>query len=158
MLNNSRWLLLKWRANLSEKQVPKLEERVSLNLRTVTAYLLKEEFQQLWWDCRSANQAKKFLNRWRQRAVRSKIQPMMKVAKMLKTHWPLPFLGHCGRHEQQGEDGPQKRLQVPLLQGLRTRFISYTWQSAGTRDCPQVLLEIPICLSGASRFSVGLSD
>ena len=92
VLKNSRWLLLQWRENLSEKQVPQLEELVSLNLRTVKAYLLKEEFKQLW-DCRSPTQAKKYLNRWRRRAVRSKIQPMMKVAKMLKTHRPLPFLG-----------------------------------------------------------------
>ena len=113
MLKNLRWLL-QLRAILSEKQVPKLEELVSLNLDTVKAYLLKEEFRQLW-DCRSPTQAKKFLNRWRQRAVRSKIQPMMKVAKVLTAHRSLPLLGHCGRHEQQGEDGPRKSLRVPLL-------------------------------------------
>ena len=80
MLKNSRWLLLKCREDLSGKQVPKLEELVRLNLRRVKAFPLMEEFQH-FWDCRSPTHATKFLNLWRRRAVRSKIQPMMKVAK-----------------------------------------------------------------------------
>ena len=52
------------------------------------AYLLKEDFQ-LLWDCRSPTQANKFLKRWCRRATRSRIQPMQKVAKMLRKHRPL---------------------------------------------------------------------
>ena len=73
---------------LTEKQEPKLAELLKLNLRTVRAYLLKEDFQ-LLWDCRSPTQANKFLKRWCRRATRSRIKPMQKVAKMLRKHRPL---------------------------------------------------------------------
>ena len=88
VLKNSRWLLLKRPERLTEKQEPKLAELLKLNLRTVRAYLLKEDFQ-LLWDCRSPTQANKFLKRWCRRATRSRIQPMQKVAKMLRQHRPL---------------------------------------------------------------------
>ncbi len=48
LLKNARWLLLKWRRNLSAKQVPRLEEILQHNLNTVRAYLLKEEFRQFF--------------------------------------------------------------------------------------------------------------
>ena len=88
VLKNARWLLLKRPERLTEKQEPKLAELLKLNLRTVRAYLLKEDFQ-LLWDCRSPTQANKFLKRWCRRATRSRIQPMQKVAKMLRKHRPL---------------------------------------------------------------------
>ena len=88
VLKSSRWLLLKRPERLTEKQEPKLAELLKLNLRTVRAYLLKEDFQ-LLWDCRSPRQANKFLKRWCRRATRSRIQPMQKVAKMLRKHRPL---------------------------------------------------------------------
>ena len=48
VLKNSRWLLLKQPEGLIEEQEPKLAEMVKLSLRTVRAYPLKEDFQQLW--------------------------------------------------------------------------------------------------------------
>ena len=88
VLKNTRWLLLKRKENLSEKQEPKLAELVKLNLRTVRAYLLKEDFQQ-FWECRSPTAARRFLGRWCRRAMRSRLEPMQKVAKMLRRHRPL---------------------------------------------------------------------
>ena len=88
VLKNTRWLLLKRKENLSEKQEPKLAELVKLNLRTVRAYLLKEDFQQ-FWECRSPAAARRFLVRWCRRAMRSRLEPMKKVAKTLRRHRPL---------------------------------------------------------------------
>ncbi|MGH8274401.1 MAG: transposase [Gammaproteobacteria bacterium] len=45
MLTRSRWLLLKLPENLSSKQAPRLAELLRYNLRSVRAYLLKEDFQ-----------------------------------------------------------------------------------------------------------------
>ena len=87
-LKNTRWLLLRRQENLSEEQEPKLAELLKLNLRTVRAYLLKEDFQQ-FWDCRSPTVARKFLARWCRRAMRSRLEPMQKVATMLRRHRPL---------------------------------------------------------------------
>lgn len=88
VLKHSRWLLLKRPERLTEKQEPKLAELLKLNLRTVRAYLLKEDFQ-LLWDCRSPTQANRFIKRWCRRAMRSRIKPMQKAAKMVRKHRPL---------------------------------------------------------------------
>ena len=44
----SRWCLLKRPENLTENQVDRLTDLLACNLRTVRAYLLKEDFQRFW--------------------------------------------------------------------------------------------------------------
>jgi len=46
LLTNSRFILLKRPENLTGKQEIKLAELVQYNLRSIRAYLLKEDFQQ----------------------------------------------------------------------------------------------------------------
>lgn len=87
-LKRSRWLLLKRPDNLTEAQQPKLADLLKLNLRTVRAYLLKEDFQQ-FWECRSPTEANRFLRRWCRQAGRSRLAPALKVARMLRRHRPL---------------------------------------------------------------------
>ena len=48
VLTNSRWCLLKRPENLTDKQTVKLKELLSFNLKTVRAYLLKEDLQRFW--------------------------------------------------------------------------------------------------------------
>ena len=88
VLTNSRWLLLKRPENLTEKQEPKLAELLSYNLKTVRSYLLKEEFQ-LFWSYKSPYWAGQFLDKWCTKTMRSKIDPMKKVARQLRRHRPL---------------------------------------------------------------------
>jgi transposase len=45
VLTHSRWCFLKRAENLTDKQTVKLKELLVLNLRSVRAYLLKEELQ-----------------------------------------------------------------------------------------------------------------
>lgn len=88
VLKNTRWLLLKRPENLTEKQGSRLAELLHYNLRAVRAYLLKEDFQ-FFWDYVSPYWAGKFLDRWCARTMRSRIEPMKKVARMLRQHRPL---------------------------------------------------------------------
>ena len=88
LLTNSRFVLLKRPENLTEKQEVKLAELVQYNLRSIRAYLLKEDFQQFWTYV-SPYYAGKFLDAWCTRTMRSKIEPMKKVAKTLRRHRPL---------------------------------------------------------------------
>jgi hypothetical protein len=60
----------------------------SANLKTVRAYLLKEAFQQLW-DYNSPVWAGKFLDEWCRQTMRSRIEPMKKIARSLRTHREL---------------------------------------------------------------------
>ena len=88
VLKHTRWLLLKRPENLTEKQEPKLAELLQYNLRSVRAYLLKEDFQ-FFWDYVSPYWAEQFLHRWCTRTLRSKIEPMKKMARTLRAHRPL---------------------------------------------------------------------
>ena len=85
VLKNSRWLLLKRPENLTGKQDTSLAELLQYNLKTVKAYLLKEDFQS-FWQYRSPYWAGVFLDRWCTRAMRSRIEPMKQVARMLRRH------------------------------------------------------------------------
>ena len=48
VLKKSRWCLLKRAWNLTVNQKGRLKELLRYNLKSVRAYLLKEDFQQLW--------------------------------------------------------------------------------------------------------------
>jgi transposase len=88
VLTNSRWLLLKRPENLTAKQETRLAELVRYNLKSVRSYLLKEEFQ-FFWSYKSPYWAGRFLDQWCTKTMRSKIDPMKKVARRLRKHRPL---------------------------------------------------------------------
>ena len=88
VLKNSRWSLLKRRSNLTTKQTVKLRELLQYNLRTVKAYLMREDFNR-FWTYTSPTWASKFLREWCTRAKRSRIEPMKKLANTLIKHEPL---------------------------------------------------------------------
>nr|VFK37995.1 MAG: Transposase [Candidatus Kentron sp. SD]VFK42721.1 MAG: Transposase [Candidatus Kentron sp. SD]VFK78217.1 MAG: Transposase [Candidatus Kentron sp. SD] len=83
VLTKSRWLLLKRQENLTEKQDTKLAELLKLNLRSIRSYLLKGEFQ-LFWTHASPYWTELFLDNPRAKTMRSKIEPMKKVARMFE--------------------------------------------------------------------------
>jgi transposase len=88
VLKHSRWCLLKREENLTEKQAVKLSELLQYNLQSVRSRLMREDFQRFWEYCYPACAAK-FLDEWCIRTMRSKIEPMKKVAKTLRRHREL---------------------------------------------------------------------
>jgi transposase len=88
ILKKSRWLLLKRSENLKEEQQFRLRDLLRYNLKTVRAYLLKEAFQQLW-EYNSPAWAGKFLDEWCRQTMRSRIEPMEKIARSLRNHREL---------------------------------------------------------------------
>jgi transposase len=88
VLSKSRWLLLKRPENLTDKQEVRLAELLQYNLKSIRAYLLKEEFQ-LFWGYVSPYWAGWFLDRWCTKTMRSQIEPMKRVARMLRKHRSL---------------------------------------------------------------------
>jgi len=88
VLTGSRWCFLKRPENRTEKQTAKLQELLAINLKTIRAYLLKEDFQR-FWVYKSSGWAGKFLDDWCTRTMRSRIDPMKKVARMLRSHREL---------------------------------------------------------------------
>jgi len=88
VLKHSRWCLLKRKENLTEKQAVKLSELLQYNLQSVRSRLMREDFQRFWEYLYPACAAK-FLDEWCTRTMRSKIEPMKKVAKTLRRHRDL---------------------------------------------------------------------
>ena len=88
ILTHSRWCLLKRPQNLTPNQEVKLIDLLRYNLKAIRSYLLKEDFQFFWTYVRPYY-AGVFLDRWCKRTMLSKIEPMKKVARMLRSHREL---------------------------------------------------------------------
>jgi len=88
LLKKTRWCILKRKDNLTPQQKFRLRDLLRYNLRTVRAYLLKEDFQQ-FWKYNSPHWAGLFLDFWCRQTMRSRIDPMKKIARMLRAHRPL---------------------------------------------------------------------
>jgi len=88
VLKHSRWCLLKNPKNLTDNQKVKLKDLLQCNLKTIRAYLLKEDFQN-FWDYASPAWAGKFLDQWCTQVMRSRLKPMKKVAKTIRAHRQL---------------------------------------------------------------------
>ena len=88
VLKGSRWCLLKRPENLTDKQTVKLAELLEYNLQSVRSYLLREDFQR-FWEYTTPGWAMRFLHQWCTRTMRSKIEPMKKVARSLREHRDL---------------------------------------------------------------------
>ena len=88
LLTKARWVLLKRRENQTRDQRARLRELLQHNLRAVRAMLLREWFDD-FWHYRSLDWAGAFLDEWCVQVMRSRIEPMKKVAQMLRRHRPL---------------------------------------------------------------------
>jgi len=88
LLHHTRFCLLKRTENLTERQASKLSELLRCNLRSVRAYLLREEFQRFWKYVR-ATVAGKLLDDWCRIAMRSRLAPIKKVVGTLRNHRAL---------------------------------------------------------------------
>ena len=58
------------------------------NMKPMRAWLSLEDFQR-FWEYSSPAWAGKFLDEWTDRTMRTRLQPLMSVAEMLRRHKPL---------------------------------------------------------------------
>lgn len=122
VLTHSRWCLLKRPENLTDKQEIKMLDLLRCNLKAVRSYLLKEDFQ-FFWDYISPHWAGIFLDRWCTRAMRSRIEPMKKVARMLRSHRELLLNWFRAR----------KTISSGIIEGFNNRLKLTTRKSYGFR-------------------------
>ena len=87
-LKDMRWKLLRRRSRVRGKARQQLNALVASKLVTARAWILKEIFDH-FWSYRSVTWASYFLDDWTWRALRSRIEPMMKVARTLRAHQEL---------------------------------------------------------------------
>jgi len=131
VLKKSRWCLLKRPENLTDKQKIRLRDLLRFNLKTVRAYLLKEEFQQLW-DYDSPAWAGKFFDQWCRQTMRSRIEPMKKIARTLRKHRAL-ILNYFRA---------QKLFSSGVVEGLNNKAKVTMRKSYGFRTYPVLELAL----------------
>lgn len=124
VLSKSRWCFLKKRENLTGKQKTRLKDLLDMNLRTVKAFLLTEQFEH-FWTYKSTTWAKKFLKRWTYQAMRSKIAPMKSVAQMLRRHEELILNWFRARKEINNGISEGFNLNIKLAMRKARGFRSY---------------------------------
>jgi transposase len=122
VLTHSRWCLLKRPENLTSKQEVKLSDLLRYNLKAVRSYLLKEDFQ-FFWEYISPFWAGEFLDLWCTRVMRSRIEPMKKVARMLRSHRELLLNWFRAK----------KTISSGVIEGFNNRLKLTTRKSYGFR-------------------------
>lgn len=127
ILKKSRWPLLKRPENLTDGQRDKLADVLQYNLKTVRAYLLKEELQHLWQYV-SPSWAGKFLDRWCAKVMRSRIEPMKKLARSFRDHRELILNWFRARGEVSAAatEGFNNKLKVTTRRSYGFRTLKAT--------------------------------
>jgi len=84
-LKHMRWPLLRKGSRVRGKARQKLVALLVSKMATARAWELKETFFH-FWTYKSVLWAGAFLDYWTERAMRSRLEPMKKVARMMRTH------------------------------------------------------------------------
>jgi len=87
-LKNMRWKLLRRASRVRGRARRQLSRLLNTKLVTARAWALKDLFEH-FWSYKSLRHAGDFLEYWTWRALRSRIEPMKKVARMLRSHEEL---------------------------------------------------------------------
>jgi transposase len=84
-LKGTRYMWLYGFENLPDKWTQRLHALKESQMKTARAWRLKETLRSMY-QCKSLTQAEAFFKDWYRDAMRSKLEPVKKVARMLKTH------------------------------------------------------------------------
>ena len=119
-LTGSKQLWLFNPENMSDDRRLEFEALKDQELKTSRAWAIKEQFRWLW-EYRYPGNARKFFQRWYGWAARSRLKPIIKVAKMLKRH--LENILTYFRH----------RITNAMSEGFNSRIQSIKSQARGFR-------------------------
>jgi len=88
ILKGTRFVFLKNEDNLTKSQKKLLKECTmsNMNLKTVRAYNIRKSFQDIY-TAQSEDEFITYLNKWYFWASHSQLEPIKKVATMIKKHW-----------------------------------------------------------------------
>lgn len=136
VIKGARWLLLRNRENVRRPQDRlRLKELLAANRKLWVVYVLKDDLKRLW-EYRHAAWAYRFWKQWRQRAMRSRIEPLKQFARRLE-----PFLNgilaHC-----------RWPLHTSLLEGINNKIKVIKRMAYGFRDDDYFFLKIRAAFPG----------
>lgn len=97
-IKGQRYTLLAHWENLTLDGRHSLKKLLAANKRLHTAYLLKEEFDQLW-HYQSETWARKFFNNWKQQLKWQRLKPFEKFAVLIEKHWE-GIVSYCNENNK----------------------------------------------------------
>ena len=155
VLKNSRWLLLKRPEHLTDAQDDRLKDLVRRNLRTVRAYLLKEDFQVpvgLRVAVLGGTVSRPLVHPDDALAARPDegggphaALPPRPDPQLVPSPGAI-LLRHRRGLQRQGQSDHQKSIRISHLSGDGSRSVSCTWRLARASAYPQILLTRPLSL------------
>ena len=136
VVKGSRWLLLRNRENItrSEDRI-QLQELLAANKKLSTVYILKDDLKHLW-QYRYPGAALRFWKQWYNRAVRSRIKPLVEFAKKLKGYLD-GILAHC-----------RWRIHTSVIEGINNKIKVIKRMAYGFRDDEYFFLKIRAAFPG----------
>lgn len=87
-LKGLRWLLYRHSSTRSRKDTSTLKALERANNRIYRAWRLKDEFEQ-FWDYTYPGAAERFLKSWTTAALRSRLEPLKKFVRTLRSHFMM---------------------------------------------------------------------
>jgi transposase len=121
-LKRMRWQLLRRGTRVRGRAKQRLHGLLRAQLATGRAWMLKETFRD-FWRYRSLTWARAFLQVWCARALRSRLAPMKKVARMLRAHEDLLMNWFRAKGE----------ISAAAVEGLNNKVRVVTRRSYGFR-------------------------
>ncbi len=121
-LKDMRWKLLRRHSRVRGRARVQLGRLLRSKLETARAWALKDLFEH-FWTYQSVRHAGDFLEYWTWRALRSRIEPMKKVARMLRSHQELLLNWFRARGE----------ISSGAVEGLNNKIRVVTRRSYGFR-------------------------
>jgi transposase len=121
-LKKMRWPLLRRFSRVRGRVRQRLKALLASKMATARAWELKETFTD-FWKYKSLHWAQAFLQYWCLRAMRSRLEPMKKVARMLRNHEPLILNWFRAKGELSGPvEGLNNKIRVVTRRsyGFRT--------------------------------------
>jgi transposase len=130
-IKGQKYTLLSHRENLTTDGRRSLKTLLSANKRLNTAYILKEEFGQLW-DYQSEAWARKFFDNWKASLKWQRLKPYEKFAKMVERHWD-GIAAFCK---------PENKVALGFVEGLNNKIRVIQRRSYGLRDEEYLRLKV----------------
>lgn len=134
-IKGQKYTRLSHRENLKPDGRRSLRLRLKANRRLNTAYLLQEEFGQLWDDEREG-WARRFFEHWRAALKWPRLKPYEKFAEMIDRHGD-GLAAYCQ---------PENKVALGFVEGMNHKIRVIQRRSYGLRDEEYLRLKVLTCM------------
>lgn len=130
-IKGQRYTLLSHKTSLDVDGRRALRMLLKANKRLNKAYLLKEEFEQLW-DYNTPGWSRRFFENWKEQLKWSRLEPYRKFARMIERHWD-GIESYCH---------PENKVSLGFMEGLNNKIRVIQRRAYGIKDLEYLRLKV----------------